>query len=209
MFTCSLAARGLWHEMMNMMHVSENYGYLGNKGKAYTPEAIARYCGASLEEYLTLLTELDSVGIPRRNSDGIIYSKRMVEDEKKRKQWRARQSKFRKNNNIDGNDVTRDVTQMSRDCPPDLHSSSSSSSSNLNSNTKPAQTRRGDHTPEQIRKIESNAQARQEREHKENEFRKEARVGSQFPAGPDFSAMTDEEWQKHLDSLDPKRKVAQ
>jgi hypothetical protein len=111
--------------MMNMMHVSENYGYLGNKGKAYTPEAIARYCGASLEEYLTLLTELDSVGVPRRNSDRIIYSKRMVEDEKKRKQWRARQSKCRKNNKIEDSDVT----QMSRDCLPDLHSSSSSSSS--------------------------------------------------------------------------------
>lgn len=114
-----------------MMHVSENYGYLGSKGRAYPPETIARYVGASsLDEYLTLLAELDSAGVPRRNSDGIIYSKRMVEDERKRKKWRKSKQEYR----LYGNDVQGVVSPMS------APSSSSSSSTNQSQSQKPPAT---------------------------------------------------------------------
>jgi hypothetical protein len=87
-FTCSLAARGLWLEMMNMMHGSERYGYLSINGQPIPDEAIARYCGASLQEYLPLVTELERARILSRTSDGVIFSRRMVSDETQRAEWR-------------------------------------------------------------------------------------------------------------------------
>lgn len=111
-FGCSLAARGLWHEMMNMMHASERYGYLCSNGRPIPEEAIARYCGCSIQEYTTLLAELTEANVPRRTTSGIIFSKRMVEDDKKRKEWRKRQTKHRV--------TARDVTRLSRESHADL-----------------------------------------------------------------------------------------
>jgi hypothetical protein len=112
-FACSLAARGLWHEMMNVMHGCEPYGYLSENGKPMPDERIARRCGTTLPEYIAILSELDAAGIPRRTAAGILYSKRMVEDEKQRKDWRNRQKKHRDASKP----VTHDVTQVSRGSP--------------------------------------------------------------------------------------------
>lgn len=121
---CSLAARGLWHEMMDRMHESKPYGYLCANGKPIPPEQIARLCGTTLSEFNVLLAELDAVGVPRRTASGIIYCKRMVEDERKRKEWRNRQNKKRL--------TERDISQVSRDCHADLHLHSASPSQNHN-----------------------------------------------------------------------------
>jgi hypothetical protein len=94
-FTCSLAARGLWREMLDMMHAQEQYGYLAINGSPIPPEGIARYCGCSLAEYDSLLDELSRAGVPSRTSDGIIYSRRMVRDEKQRATWRKEQKNHR------------------------------------------------------------------------------------------------------------------
>lgn len=83
---CSLAAQGLWLRMMFMMHDGDRYGYLSKNGVSIPPERVAARCNTTLDQYTTLLAELDSVGVPRRTSDGVIYSKRMVEDDKKRKE---------------------------------------------------------------------------------------------------------------------------
>lgn len=88
---CSLAARGLWHEMMDRMHESERYGYLVENGRPIPHERVARMVGAaSLEEFETLLAELLAAGVPRKTASGVIYSKRMVEDEQKRAEWRGK-----------------------------------------------------------------------------------------------------------------------
>jgi hypothetical protein len=108
-FRCSLAARGLWLEMMNMMHVQERYGYLSQNSSPIPSEAIARYCGSSLEQYEVLLAELSAAGVPGWTSNGIIYSRRMVRDEKERSEWNKRQKNHR-----DAKEVRhRDVTQKS------------------------------------------------------------------------------------------------
>lgn len=112
-FSCSLAARGLWHEMMNMMHAQERYGYLSMNGLPIPDEAIARYCGCSSQEYQTLLPELFAANVPRRTSSGVIYSKRMVEDQQRRAEWNKRQKKHR--------DASSDVTQMSLQSHTDMH----------------------------------------------------------------------------------------
>lgn len=77
---CSLAAQGLWLRMMMLAHDTDRYGYLSMNGVALRPEHIAARCGIPLDLYTTLLAELDSVGVPRRTPDGVIYSKRMAED---------------------------------------------------------------------------------------------------------------------------------
>lgn len=110
---CSLAAQGLWLRMMIQMHNSERYGYLSQHGLPIPDEAVARYCGCPLQEYQTLLAELERAGVPSRTPEGIIYSRRMVRDEKKRSEWRGRQDKHRHAS----------VTPVSRPSP-DLHSAS-------------------------------------------------------------------------------------
>lgn len=87
---------------MNVMHGCEPYGYLVENGRPITDERIARKCGTTLQEYSALLAELDAAGIPRRTRTGIIYSKRMVEDQKKREEWRERQQKHRQKVTPDG-----------------------------------------------------------------------------------------------------------
>lgn len=124
-FTCSLAARGLWHEMMCMMHVNPRYGYLSQGDRPIADEQVARFCGCSIGEYRKLLKELNCAGVPRTTPEGIIYSKRMVSDEIKRNEWRNRQKKHR-----DTILEARDVTQMSRSSHAALLSSSSSSIQN-------------------------------------------------------------------------------
>jgi hypothetical protein len=114
---CSLAAQGLWLRMMFIAHDSERYGYLCLNGKAMATDFIARRCGSSRDEYVTLLAELDSAGVPSRTPDDIIYSRRMVRDAKARAANCRRQHRFRMKN------CNADVTPMSQ------HSSSSSSSS--------------------------------------------------------------------------------
>lgn len=95
---CSLAAQGLWLRMMFIGHNSERYGYLAVNGLPIPPESIARRCGCTLEQYLTLLAELDAAKVPSRTPDGIIFSRRMVRDAADRvaaaqRQERCRQKK--------------------------------------------------------------------------------------------------------------------
>lgn len=82
---CSLDAQGLWLRMLFVMHDSDRYGYLSKDGMAIPPGSIARRCGCTLEQYMALLTELTSDGVPSTTEDGIIYSRRMVRDAEKRK----------------------------------------------------------------------------------------------------------------------------
>lgn len=77
---CSLAAQGLWLRMMILGHDSERYGYLTTNGLPTPPESIARRCGCTLDQFKTLLDELDAAGVPSRTPEGIIYSRRMARD---------------------------------------------------------------------------------------------------------------------------------
>lgn len=105
---CSLAAQGLWLRMMILAHDSDRYGYLEQNGAAIPPEHIARRCGSPLEQYTSLLLELDAAGVPSRTPEGTLYSRRMVRDAKEREGNRKRQRRFRSNGY-----VTPPVTQLS------------------------------------------------------------------------------------------------
>jgi len=82
---CSVAARGLWMDMLSLMHLSPRRGYLlAASGSPLTPEQLARLTGCSADEVTRLLAELHSSGTCSCTDDGIIYSRRMVRDEGKR-----------------------------------------------------------------------------------------------------------------------------
>ncbi len=77
---CTLAAQGLWLRMLFVAHDSTRYGYLESNGSPMQPETIARRCGCDLAQYETLLSELVCAGVPSKTDNGILYSRRMVND---------------------------------------------------------------------------------------------------------------------------------
>jgi len=79
--TCSVAARGLWMDMICFMHEGTPYGHLKVNRKVILPCNLAVMVGANLEEIGRLLEELEEAGVFARDEEGCIYSKRMVRDE--------------------------------------------------------------------------------------------------------------------------------
>ncbi|HEX5183601.1 MAG TPA: hypothetical protein VFW19_10675 [Allosphingosinicella sp.] len=80
---CSLAARGLWIEILALMHRSERYGHLLISGHVPTDVQLAVQVGAPPQEVSAMLAELQSAGVFSRAASGAIYSRRMTRDEKK------------------------------------------------------------------------------------------------------------------------------
>jgi hypothetical protein len=80
---CGLAARGLWMELLSLMHRSERYGYLLINGKAPSERQLAVQVGATTDELRGLVSELESEAVFSRDRHGTIYSRRMIRDEKK------------------------------------------------------------------------------------------------------------------------------
>ncbi|HEY8343358.1 MAG TPA: hypothetical protein VIK75_10270 [Calditerricola sp.] len=80
---CSLGARGLWMEMLALMHEASPYGYLLVSGVAPTDAQLAVLAGAQSDQIPELLAELETAGVFSRTKEGVIYSRRMVRDEKK------------------------------------------------------------------------------------------------------------------------------
>lgn len=80
---CSIGARGLWAEMMCIMHEATPYGSLLVNGKRIDKRQLAGLCGVSEKECLALLLELEGNGVFSRDEDGTIYSRRMRRDHEK------------------------------------------------------------------------------------------------------------------------------
>lgn len=80
--SCSLPARGLWHEMNCLMHQGEPYGHLTlPNGKAMGTGQLANLCKISPALCKKLVQELEDNGVSSRTAEGVIYSRRMVRDE--------------------------------------------------------------------------------------------------------------------------------
>ena len=80
---CSLAARGLWVEMLSIMHRSERYGHLLVGGQVPTDAQLAVLAGATTEEVSEMIGQLESAGVFSRAASGAIYSRRMTRDHRK------------------------------------------------------------------------------------------------------------------------------
>ena len=78
---CSLAARGLWIEILAIMHQAEPRGHLLLNGRPVTIEQLAVLTGSSVDECSRLLEELEIAGVFDRRKNGVIVSRRMEKDE--------------------------------------------------------------------------------------------------------------------------------
>lgn len=82
--SCSVGARGLWIDMICLMHEGSPYGYLKVGSKVILPPNLARMVGASLAETEGWLAELEHAEVFSRDEAGCTFSRRMVRDEEVR-----------------------------------------------------------------------------------------------------------------------------
>lgn len=80
---CSLAAQGLWMQMLCLAAEADPTGYVTIAGRAATSTDLARLTGESEQAVQSLLAELELNGVFSRNAKGMIYSRRMVREMKK------------------------------------------------------------------------------------------------------------------------------
>lgn len=83
----SSGARGLWIDMLCLAWDSDPRGYLQTAtGKPLNTEQITRSTGnCSLEDVARWIAELEDSGVFSRSATGVIYCRRMVRDEHKRR----------------------------------------------------------------------------------------------------------------------------
>lgn len=124
---CSVAARGLWIDMLCIMHQGEPYGHLTVKGTPLEPQSLGRMVGASPREITAWLAELEGSQVFSRTATGSIFSRRMVKDEQFRQQ-RAACGKLGGNPSLVGEKVNQDLNHDVKVDPTPSSSSSSSSS---------------------------------------------------------------------------------
>lgn len=80
---CGLAARGLWLEILAIMHAANPVGHLLVNGHPPTDHQLALQVGASVADVRRLKAELLAAGVPDV-IDGVWISRRMVRDTKRR-----------------------------------------------------------------------------------------------------------------------------
>lgn len=121
---CSVPARGLWIDMLCLMHQGSEYGYLKVNHKVILPSNLAHILGATLPEVEGWLGELESAGVFSKDAEDCIFSRRMIRDEEIRK---SRAS----GGYLGGNPVLtgKQKVNLKPNLPPTPSSSSSSSSS--------------------------------------------------------------------------------
>lgn len=84
---CSYAAKGLWADMLCLMHEAPNRGFLQHKnGDTITATQLARMTGGGVDEVAGVLAELEAAGVYSRSKAGVIFSRRMVREEFRRRE---------------------------------------------------------------------------------------------------------------------------
>jgi len=81
---CSLAARGLWMEMLCLAAKSDRPGFLLLNGRPLDPADLARLVGASEPETARLVGELEQWGVFSRDRHGCIFDRALVRAHVKR-----------------------------------------------------------------------------------------------------------------------------
>jgi hypothetical protein len=78
--SCSLAARGLWMDMLCIAHTGTPRGHVTINGVPVSPKRLATLTGSNERECIKLLAELEEAGVFSRTPEGTIYSRRMMRD---------------------------------------------------------------------------------------------------------------------------------
>jgi hypothetical protein len=85
---CSLAAQGLWMRMLCI--AAEHDGYVAVNDEALDDEALASIVGKPVEQVSECVAELERRGVFSRDRRGVVFSRRMINDRKRRdkaKEW--------------------------------------------------------------------------------------------------------------------------
>ena len=146
---CCLGARGLWMDMLSFMHQGTPYGHLtlpavsedGGKDilRPILPPVLARMVGGTSEDVERLLAELEHAGVFSR-TEGVIFSRRMVQDEKLREIRASGGASSLNNPNVPRSKGSRKDT-FSGSLGESLGGSPSSSSSSSKDSSSEQQTR--------------------------------------------------------------------
>jgi hypothetical protein len=79
---CSLAARGLWKDMLCLMADGQPYGHLTHNHKAMPMDVLAHLVGASIDEVTACFEELQTNEVFSLTKKGIAFSRRLIRDKK-------------------------------------------------------------------------------------------------------------------------------
>lgn len=134
---CSVGARGLWIDMICLMHEGKPYGHLKVGDKVILPANLASITGATLANVEEWLSELMETGVCSTDEHGCIFSRRMIRDEELR-QIRAAGGSKGGNPALLGNKSgdARLTSEDKQNTTPSSASSSSSSSASSKSKNK-------------------------------------------------------------------------
>lgn len=111
--TCSLAARGLWVELLCIMHEATPRGHLLVNGKAPSDSQLCALVGVTSEDLQRSLAELQASGVFSSTREGVMFSRRMVTDERNAE-------KCRRNGKKGGNPTLRKTTTNSAGVSPEV-----------------------------------------------------------------------------------------
>jgi hypothetical protein len=86
---CSVATRGVWIDLLCIMHKSKKYGYLvqkeSGKWSNMSPKTIQKLTGMTRKRIVNGLRELSKNDVIKYDDNGLMYSKRLVKDHRLRK----------------------------------------------------------------------------------------------------------------------------
>lgn len=112
---CSFAARGLWADILTIMHdEGDPYGHLRINGTDPDASKLGRMLGGTAREIEKLLSELCAAGVFSRTAAGTIFSRRMVRD-------RAKAEADKKNGKGGGNPKLKDKDNGGVNPPDKAH----------------------------------------------------------------------------------------
>lgn len=80
---CTMLARGLWIEMMTIMHEGEPYGHLTAQGRPISDDMLARLVGESPAAVKRAIKDLEDNNVFSVTPEGVIFSPMLIE-------WRRR-----------------------------------------------------------------------------------------------------------------------
>jgi len=124
--------RGVWFEILCLMHESEQRGKLLLNGKPMPDDALARLLGLDKQNLTKTLTTILDYGVATRLSDGTLVNRRMLRDEELRK-IRTEAGKKGGNPILVNQNSSKTEKEVNQNSTPS--SSSSSSSSNKKKRT--------------------------------------------------------------------------
>lgn len=85
--------RGIWFEILMLMHCSEDRGRLVSNGKPIPNSGVARLLGLSERDAEQAVQVLLESGVASRDDNGALVNRRMVRDEANRRIWAANGAK--------------------------------------------------------------------------------------------------------------------